>query len=161
ARLAREGRGLEVATSATRAACIDKLTDEGLGQLGVISTLLVLAAVMALAAALASSIHQRRPALAGLRLSGAAPARLRRILLVEAALMLGSGCITGAIAGVYGQFVIDAYLRHVTGFPVLAAASSARPLVILAVVLGAALAAVTTPAWMASRISPSLALADE
>ncbi len=161
ATLAHEGRGLEVATSATRAASIDRLTDEGLGQLGVISTLLVLAAIMALAAALASSIHQRRPALAGLRLSGAAPARLRRILLVEAGLMLGAGCLTGAFAGVYGQFVIDAYLRHVTGFPVLAAASSTRPLLILAIVLGAALLSVAAPAWMASRISPSLALADE
>ena len=55
--------------------------------------------------------------LATLRLSGVAPRRLRLILLVESALMLGAGCVTGAVAGIYGQVVIDGYLAHVTGFP--------------------------------------------
>jgi putative ABC transport system permease protein len=154
-------RGLEIATAATREARIDALTSEGLSQLGIISTLLVLAAIFALAAALASSINQRRGALAGLRLAGAPSWRLRRILLVEASLILGAGCITGALAGVYGQFVIDAYLRHVTGFPVASAGASARPIEIFAVVLAAALAAVAVPAWLASTISPALALAEE
>jgi putative ABC transport system permease protein len=153
--------GLEVASAATREASIDALTGEGLSQLGVISTLLLLAAIMALAAALASSIHQRRGALAELRLTGAPPARLRRILLVEAALMLGAGCVTGALVGFYGQFVIDDYLRHVTGFPVAAAGASARPLEIFVLVIAAALAAVAVPAWLASRVPPSLALAGE
>jgi putative ABC transport system permease protein len=153
--------GLEVASAATREAKIDKLTGEGLSQLGIISTLLVLAAILALAAALASSINQRRVALAGLRLTGARPSRLRRILLVEASLMLGAGCVTGALAGLYGQFIMDAYLRRVTGFPVAAVAASARPVVILAVVLAAALAACAIPAWLASTVSPALALADE
>ncbi len=70
--------GLEVASAATREAKIDALTSEGLSQLGVISTLLIVAAVLALAAALTSSVHQRRGALASLRLTGAAPRRLRR-----------------------------------------------------------------------------------
>jgi putative ABC transport system permease protein len=155
------GSGLEVASAATREARIDALTGEGLSQLGVISTLLLVAAIMALAAALASSIHQRRGALAGLRLAGAPPARLRRILLVEGSLMLGAGCLTGALAGAYGQFVIDAYLRHVTGFPVTSASAGARPLEILALVLIAAFAAVAIPGWLASRVSPALALAEE
>jgi putative ABC transport system permease protein len=132
-----------------------------LSQLGLISTLLVAAAILALAAALASSIHQRRGALAGLRLTGAAPARLRRILLVEAGLMLSAGCVTGLLAGVYGQFVIDAYLRHITGFPVARAVASVRPLEIVALVLLAALAIAALPGWLASRVSPALALAEE
>jgi putative ABC transport system permease protein len=155
------GSGLEVASAATREARIDALTGEGLSQLGVISTLLLVAAIMALAAALASNINQRRSALAGLRLAGAPPARLRRILLVEASLMLGAGCLTGAVAGVYGQFVIDAYLRHVTGFPVAGAGAGIRPIEILALVLAAALAVVAIPAWLASRVAPALALAEE
>jgi putative ABC transport system permease protein len=155
------GSGLEVASAATREARIDALTSEGLGQLGVISTLLVIAAVLALAAALTSSIHQRRGALASLRLTGAAPGRLRRILAVEAALMVGAGCVTGAVAGVYGQYVIDAYLRHVTGFPVAGAGASGRPFVVLVVVLAAAFAIVAVPAWVASRVSPAVALSEE
>jgi putative ABC transport system permease protein len=155
------GSGLEVLSAATRQAKIDALTSEGLSQLGIISTLLVLAAILALSAALASSINQRRAALAGLRLAGAPPSRLRRILLCEAALMLGAGCVTGALAGVYGQFIIDAYLRHVTGFPVASAGASARPVEIFALVLAAALLAVAIPGWLASTVSPALALAEE
>jgi len=153
--------GLEVATAATRQARIDALTGEGLSQLGIISTLLVLTAILALAAALASSINQRRGALAGLRLAGAPSWRLRRILLVEAGLILGAGCVTGALAGVYGQYIIDAYLRHVTGFPVAAVGASARPIEIFAVVLAAALAVCAIPAWLASTVPPALALAEE
>ncbi len=160
-RLLGAGSGLEVASAASREAKIDALTSEGLSQLGVISTLLVIAAVLALAAALTSSINQRRGALASLRLTGAAPARLRRILAVEAALMLGAGCVTGAIAGVYGQYVIDAYLRHVTGFPVATPGPSGRPVLVLVVVLAAALAIVAAPAWIASRVAPTVALSEE
>lgn len=155
------GSGLEVTSAARREGKIDALTSEGLGQLGVISSLLVIAAILALAAALSSSIHQRRGALASLRLTGAAPGRLRRILAVEAALMVGAGCVTGAVAGVYGQYVIDAYLRHVTGFPVAGAGASARPFLVLVVVLAAAFAIVAIPAWMASRVSPAVALSEE
>jgi putative ABC transport system permease protein len=153
--------GLEVATSATREVSIDALTGEGLSQLGIVSTLLVVTAILALAAALASSIHQRRRALAGLRLTGAPPSRLRRILLVEATLMLGAGCLVGALAGIYGQFIIDAYLRHVTGFPVASVGTSARPVEIFALVLAAALAACAIPTWLASTVPPALALAEE
>jgi putative ABC transport system permease protein len=153
--------GLEVSSAHARELRIDALAGEGLGQLGEISTLLVLAAILAMAAALASSISQRRASLAALRLSGASPARLRRVLLAEGALMLGAGCITGTLAGLYGQFVIDGYLRHVTAFPVASPAANARPLEVLVLVVGAALALVAIPAWLASRVSPALALEEE
>jgi len=154
------GSGLEVSLASARASRIDRLAGEGLGQLGEISTLLLLAAVAAMAAALASSIWQRRAALAGLRLLGVKPARLRRILLLEATLMLGAGCVTGAVAGVYGQLVLDGYLKRVTGFPLAHLATGARPFEIFAFVLALALVLVAAPAWMASRVSPALALED-
>jgi putative ABC transport system permease protein len=152
--------GLEVSLASVRAARIDALAGEGLGQLGEIATLLLLAAVAAMAAALASSVWQRRPALAGLRLLGVKPARLRRILLLEAMLMLGAGCVTGAATGVYGQLVLDGYLQRVTGFPLARLATSARPFEIFAFVLVLALAIVATPGWLASRVAPALALED-
>jgi putative ABC transport system permease protein len=153
--------GLQATSAAARATRIESLAREGLGQLGEISTLLSIAAVLALAAALASSINQRRVALAGLRLSGARPRRLRRILALEACTMLGAGCLSGAVAGIYGQLVIDGYLRHVSGFPVDASAGLARPLEVLALVLGAALALAAVPGWLASRVPPALALREE
>jgi putative ABC transport system permease protein len=154
------GSGLEVSLAAARAERIDALAGEGLGQLGEIATLLLAAAVAAMAAALASSIWQRRPTLAGLRLLGVKPARLRRIMLLEASLMLGSGCVTGALAGVYGQLVLDGYLKRVTGFPLARIATGARPLEIFVLVLVLALALVAAPGWLASRVPPALALED-
>jgi putative ABC transport system permease protein len=150
--------GLEVSTAASREASIDALTSEGLGQLREISTLLLLAAIAAMAAALASSLWQRRAWLAGLRLAGAKPARLRRILLLEATLMLGAGCLTGALAGIYGQVIIDGYLREVTGFPLASILTGARPFEIVLLVLAVALAIMTIPGWLVSRVSPGLAL---
>ena len=150
--------GLEVSLASARAARIDALAGEGLGQLGEISTLLLIAAVGAMAAALLSSVWQRRASLASLRLLGVKPRRLRLILALEAALMLAAGCLTGAVVGVYGQLVLDGYLRHVTGFPVARIATGARPFEIFALVLLAAFAIVAVPGWLASRVPPALAL---
>jgi putative ABC transport system permease protein len=153
--------GLEVSLAATRAARIDALASEGLGQLHEISTMLLLAAIVAMLAALASSVWQRRAGLAGLRLFGATSASLQGILLIEATLMLSAGCVTGALAGAYGQVVIDAFLRHVTGFPLASPTAGVRPLEILLLVLAAALALGAIPGWLAARARPVLALADE
>jgi putative ABC transport system permease protein len=153
--------GLEVSLAASRAAQIDALASEGLGQLREISTMLLLAAIVAMLAALASSVWQRRAGLAGLRLFGATSASLQGILLIEATLMLSAGCVTGALAGAYGQVVIDAFLRHVTGFPLASPTAGVRPLEILVLVLVAALALGAIPGWLAARVRPVLALADE
>jgi putative ABC transport system permease protein len=150
--------GLEVLSAQTREAKIDASASDGLSQLGEISTLLVAAAILAMIAALGSNIWQRRISLSGLRLEGSKPDRLRRILAIEAGLILGAGCLTGAVAGVYGQLVIDGYLKHVTAFPVAGIAAGGRPLEILLLVLLAVLAVVTVPGWWASRVSPTLAL---
>jgi putative ABC transport system permease protein len=149
--------GLEALTAHQREASIDALTSEGLGQLGEISTLLLVAAILALAAALTSSIWQRRTALAGFRLSGVRPRRLRLILLLESTMILAAGCITGALAGVCGQIVIDGYLTHVTGFPVARLSVGLRPLEILAIVALATLAIASIPGWVASHVSPTVA----
>jgi putative ABC transport system permease protein len=150
--------GLEVSTAHALETRINTLTSEGLSRLGEISTLLLIAAILAMAAALTSTIWQRRRSLSALRLSGAKPRRLRRILLAEVVLMLGAGCVTGTLAGIYGQVVIDGYLKHVTGFPVASIAAGWRPLGTLTIVALTVILIVTIPGWLASRVSPALAL---
>lgn len=152
------GSALAVSSARTREQRIDALTSEGLSRLGEISTLLIVAAILAMAAALGSSVWQRRVSLAGLRLAGVNAPRLRRILLTESTLMLSAGCATGAVAGIYGQIVIDGYLKHVTGFPVASLGASVRPLVVLALVVATVLTIVSGLVWSASRVSPTLAL---
>ena len=72
--------------------------------------------------------------------------------------MLGAGCVTGALAGIYGQFVIDRYLRTSQRFPVASLGAEPRPLEIFALVIAVVLAIVAVPGWFASRVSPTLAL---
>jgi putative ABC transport system permease protein len=150
--------GLEVIAAATWRERFDRLAGEGLKQLGNISMLLNLAAILAMAAALGSSIWQRRTSLAELLLDGATRRRLRLILLLESALVLGAGCLTGAVAGIYGQFVIDNYLTSVTGFPVEGIATTTRPIATLVLVTLAVLILMSLPGWLAARVSPALAL---
>jgi putative ABC transport system permease protein len=153
--------GLEVITPSTRAARIESSGGEGLGQLGEIATLLLLAAILAMVAALGSNIWQQRVSLASLRLEGTRPSRLRRLLLVEALVMLGAGCATGALGGVYGQLIIDGYLEHVTGFPVATLVTAWRPLEIFLLVIVAVLALSAIPGYLASRVPPTLAFGRE
>jgi putative ABC transport system permease protein len=153
--------GLEVITPGTRAARIEASGGEGLGQLGEIAKLLLAATIIALVAALGSSIWQQRISLASLRLEGTRPGQLRRLLLVEALVMLCAGCITGALAGVYGQLIIDGYLKHVTGFPVASLVTAGRPLEIFVLVVLVVLALAAIPGWAASRVAPTLAFGEE
>jgi putative ABC transport system permease protein len=150
--------GLEVSTAHARQQRIDALTGEGLSQLGLISGFLLVAAILAMSAALGSAIWQRRVSLADLGLSGTSPRRLGGVLAIECGLMLGAGCVTGALAGIYGQLVIDGYLAHVTGFPVARIGASFRPLEISALVIAGVIALVAIPAWRVSRVNPALAL---
>jgi putative ABC transport system permease protein len=152
------GSGLEASTARALESRINSLTSEGLSRLGEISTLLLIAAILAMAAALTSAIWQRRAALAGLRLAGVKPRRLRKILFLETALILSPGCATGALVGLYGQVIIDGYLRHVTGFPVTSMASGWRAFEILVLVALAVSAIVAVPGWLASSVTPALAL---
>jgi putative ABC transport system permease protein len=152
--------GLEAITAASWSERFDSLAGEGLSQLGDISDLLVLAAVLAMAAALGSNIWQRRMSLAELLLDGASRCRLRRILFTESLLMLCAGCLAGAVVGVYGQFVIDSYLKHVTGFPVTSIATAVRPIEMFAFVIAVLLVLVSLPGWRASRVRPAFGLSE-
>ncbi len=150
--------GLEVLTAGAREAKMNGSVREGLGQLATISRLLVLASILAMAAALASAMWQRRTSLAGLRLSGVRPPRLRSLLLLESALMLSVGATAGAAWGIYGQIALDGYLTTTTGFPVERLGGSVRPLEVLAVVVIVSLAISAVPAWLTARVPARVAL---
>lgn len=150
--------GLEVLSTRERETKIIGVAHEGLAQLATIATLLVLASILAMAAALASAIWQRRSSLAALKLSGAKPARLRRLLLLESALTLSVGAVTGAAWGIYGQVALDGYLTNTTGFPVMRLGASWRPAEIVVFVIVVSLAISAAPTWLASRVPVSLAL---
>jgi putative ABC transport system permease protein len=150
--------GLDVLTARGREGRMIGSVREGLAQLATISTLLILASILAMAAALASAIWQRRSSLAALKLSGVAPPRLRRLLLLESALMLSVGAVAGAAWGIYGQVALDGYLTSTTGFPVRSLGASWRPVEVLVLVFIASLAISALPTWFAARVPARAAL---
>lgn len=150
--------GLRVQTSLGRAAQADVLAREGLGRLTQISLLLTIAAALAMAAAMGASIWQRRPSLASLRIQSFRSSQLRVILLCESTLVLGTGCLIGAVAGVYAHELIDRYLRLVTGFPAPFSPAPLQMLETTVAIIAAAMIVLSIPGYIASRVPPSLAL---
>jgi putative ABC transport system permease protein len=150
--------GLTVQTSAGRAAQADGLAREGLDRLTQIALLLMIAAALAMAAAMGASIWQRRRSLASLRIQSFSPSQLRVILLCESALVLVTGSLAGAAAGLYAHALIDRYLRLVTGFPAPFSATAAQLLETTGVIVGAALVVLAVPGYFASRAPARLAL---
>ena len=150
--------GLIVDTARQRADRIDAATRQALSRIGQISFLLLVSAVLAMAAAMGAAIWQRRASLAALRIQSFTPRQLWRVLLLEAGVVLGAGCMTGALTGIYGQVGADRYLRLVTGFPVAADPAGWRTVQIFVIVVAAAMAVVAVPGWFASRVPPHLGL---
>jgi len=150
--------GLQVQTSAQRAATADGLARQGLSRLSQISLLLVVIAALAMAAAMGAAIWQRRRSLASLRVQSYRPRQLRWVLLYESGLVLGASCFVGAPAGVYGHLLADRYLMFATGFPTSLSPQGLKAIEVLTLVLAAALAVLAIPGYLASRTSPAMAL---
>ncbi len=151
---------LAVQTSGERTAQADALARQGLSRMSQITLLLMIAAALAMAAAIGAGIWQRRASLASLRIHSFSPWQLRGILTCESIIVLGTGGLAGAAAGIYGHLLCDRYLRLTTGFPAPFAFEGVHTIqTILLIVIGA-LAVLAIPGYMASQVSPQLALQD-
>jgi putative ABC transport system permease protein len=146
--------GLAVETAAQRDVRQRTASRQGLERLGQISTLVLIAGAMAIAAAMSAMISQRRPQLARMKLEGFPTRGLWRALILESALLLGAGCSIGALFGVYGQLVLSHDLLEVTGFPVIYSVAALDALGSFALVAGAAAAIVAVPGYRAASVRP-------
>ncbi|HYB24926.1 MAG TPA: FtsX-like permease family protein, partial [Solirubrobacteraceae bacterium] len=154
------GTALTVQTSGERAAQADALARQGLSRMSQITLLLMVAAALAMAAAIGAGIWQRRSALASLRIHSFSPWQLRGVLTCESVLVLATGALAGAAAGVYGHLLCDRYLRLTTGFPAPFAAEGAHTIQTVLLIVAGALIVLSIPGYAASRVSPQLALED-
>lgn len=152
--------GLSTQTAAAHEAEQNALSRQGLDRLTQIATLILAVAVLAMAAAIGSMVWQRRARLAKLKLEGFARRLLWRTILTESALLLGVGCAAGAILGLYGQQLLDRALANVINFPVVHSVALVPALISLLIVAGAALAIVAVPGYLATGVSPAVALED-
>ncbi|MGA9314558.1 MAG: ABC transporter permease, partial [Solirubrobacteraceae bacterium] len=154
------GTGLAVQTAAGHAAQQVALGREALERLTQIAALIPLAAVLAMAAAMGAMVWQRRPRLAKLKLEGLPRVELWGTILLESLLLLGAGCLTGAVFGLYGQQLADRALAHVINFPVVYSITALPALQSLALVIATALAIIAIPGYIAASVPPALALQD-
>jgi putative ABC transport system permease protein len=151
---------LTVQTSSERAAQADALARQGLSRMSQITLLLMIAAGLAMAAAMGAGIWQRRSSLASLRIHSFSPWQLRGVLAYESMLVLVTGALSGAVAGVYGHLLIDRFLRLTTGFPVPFTVEGVHTFQTILLIVVGALVALLVPGYVASQVSPQLALQD-
>jgi putative ABC transport system permease protein len=142
--------GLAAQTAQQHADKLRAITRQGLTRLSQIATLILVAAVMAMAAAMGAMIWQRRPRLAKLKLEGFPPNELWHTILLESVILLG----------VFGQQLLDRALNIVINYPVVSSVGVVVALSSLALVTAAAVLMVAIPGYFAARVPASLALQD-
>jgi putative ABC transport system permease protein len=154
------GSGLGVQSSRRHADRRRALSREALASLTQIATLIPIVAVLAMAAAIGAMVWQRRPRLAKLKLEGLPRVELWRTILLESLLLLGAGCLTGAVFGLYGQQLADRALAQVINFPVVYSVNATAAFTSVSLVAAAALAILAVPGYLAASVPASLALQD-
>jgi putative ABC transport system permease protein len=148
--------GLAVQSAAERENQWEAISHQGLARLTQIATLVLIAAILAMAGVMASMIWQRRERIAYIKRQGFTRGLLWRALFFESAVLLGAGCSIGAVFGLYGQLLISHALAAVTGFPIAISVGALIAITSFAVVCVAALAIVAVPGYLAARVRPTM-----
>jgi putative ABC transport system permease protein len=154
------GSGLAVETPGQRELRDRDVTRQGLARLTQIARLVLIAAALAMAAAMSGMVWQRRRRLADLKLAGINYRELWKAVLLESALLLGIGCVVGAVYGLYGEQLLDRALSRVTGFPVDYSVDVFVAITTVLVVTAVASLIAMLPGWFAARVSADVALRD-
>ncbi|MFI4991197.1 MAG: FtsX-like permease family protein [Solirubrobacterales bacterium] len=152
--------GLRVETAGQRERRQFSTATQALSRLQQIRTLVVIAAVLAMAAAMGAMIWQRRMRIADMKVDGFSRVVLWRALLWESAILLGIGCGLGAAFGIYGQLLLTRALSVVTGFPVIESSPVQAALGNFALITLVAVAIVAVPGYVAARVRPTVGMPD-
>jgi putative ABC transport system permease protein len=150
--------GLRVETGGQRERLQYASAAQGLSRLTQIRSLVLIAAVLAMAAAMGAMIWQRRVRLADMKVDGFSRAVLWRALLWESAILLGVGCALGAAFGAFGQLLLSRALSVVTGFPVIESTPIPGAAANFALITAVAVLIVAVPGYAAARVRPSVGL---
>jgi putative ABC transport system permease protein len=151
-------RGLRVQTLAEREARFEQSANQGVHSLGVISTLMLIAAALAIVCALGAVIVARGDDLAARKTEGYQTAQLWRMIVLESAVVLGIGALDGALMGIGAHALTSRWLRLSQGFPAPFSAGVPEVLITLAIVGGSALAVIACVGAVAARVPPRLSL---
>jgi putative ABC transport system permease protein len=148
------GSGLLVETARGREQSLRSASRQGLSRLTQISLLVLLAGVLAMATAMGTLVWQRRRRFARMKAQGYFTSVLWHALFYESALLLGTGCLLGAVFGIYGQLLLSHALLSVTGFPVVYSAGALAALGSFVLVTAVAAIVVAVPGYRAADVAP-------
>jgi putative ABC transport system permease protein len=152
--------GLRVVTSVQRQRLHYAQATQGLSRLTQIRTLVLIAVVLAMSAAMGAAIWQRRARLADMKIDGFDRGVLWRALLLESVVLLGAGCSIGALFGVCGQLLLSRALIAISGFPVVQSVGVPVAIASFVLVTAVAVAIVAVPGYVAARVRPAISLQD-
>ena len=118
-----------------------------------VSVMVVVTALLGMMAMIFSSLNERRREMAIWRAMGARPVTILGLLVLEAALMAALGAALGMVILYGGLVVAQPWIDAAYGLWLPISVPSARELVVLALVIGAAALASLLPALRAYRLS--------
>jgi putative ABC transport system permease protein len=147
---------LRVQTVSERIAQHKRDEHQGVQSLTDISRFVLIAAALAIMFALSSAIAARRVDLASRKAEGYEPAQLWRILLLESAVVVGTGALAGAGLGVAGHALASRWLRLTRGFPAPFSVHAPQLVLTLGIVAAVALGVVAVVGYLAVRVPPRL-----
>ncbi len=154
-RHALDGLALSVQTASEREARHYAAARQGLSRLTQIRLLILIAAILAVVAAMTSMIWSRREQIATLKCHGIQEGALWRSLLWESVVILVTGCLTGAVFGLYAQLLGSKFLSVVTGFPIQFNIELDAALTSFALVTLITVAVLVIPGYRVVRVPPS------
>jgi ABC-type antimicrobial peptide transport system permease subunit len=99
-------------------------------------------------------LWQRRERFADVKVQGYSPGALWRWICCECALMLGTGCLVGAIFGIGGQLLLSHTLASVTGFPISLGIETSVAVSSFFLVVVVAVAVISLPGYLVVRVAP-------
>jgi putative ABC transport system permease protein len=146
--------GLTVESSQQRDELQRVASRQGLGRLSQISTLVLLAGLLATVTAMGAMIWQRRRRFARLKVQGYVTGVLWAALICESASLLLVGCLLGAVLGIYGQLLLSHALLSVTGMPVIFSSRAVLALGSFVLVSVAGGIIVAIPGYRVASVAP-------
>ena len=113
------GSALGVQTAEERQEQVSTVLGSTLSRLDQTSAIVLIAAIATVIAMMISAVWQRRGRLDTLVSMGMSFGQLARLVFYESGCVLLAGCLIGVASGILGQYLIDSWLRHSTGSPIV------------------------------------------
>jgi putative ABC transport system permease protein len=124
-----------------------------LSRLTQIAQLVLVAGLLAAATSMSAMIWQRRRRFARMKTQGIDTRTLWLALLWESGMLVGSGCLVGAVFGIYGQLLLSHALSSVTGYPIVFSANAQLAAVRFMLVTVVAAAIIAIPGYRAAHVA--------